>query len=72
MKYHAGFYSLLFFQKPWGLVKVKLEAEVEGIWMVLSLLPWEGGVRGRECFLCQAKVLSLHSIVLILAAMCIS
>ena len=28
MKHHAGFYSLLFFQKLWGLVKVKLEAEV--------------------------------------------
>ena len=31
----------------------------------------EGGVRGRECFLSQAKVLSLHCIVLILASMCI-
>ena len=45
MKYCAGFYSLLFFQKPWGLVKVKLEAEVGGMWMVLSLLLWEGGPR---------------------------
>ena len=31
--------------EAWGLVKVKLEAEVGGMWMVLSLLLWEGGPR---------------------------
>lgn len=34
------------FRKPWGFSEVEAyEAEVGGMWMVLSLLLWEGGPR---------------------------